>query len=227
MVIRFFDLLFSILALAALSPLLLFVALLLRITGEGEVFFVQQRVGRHGGRFGVIKFATMLKDSPNIGAGTVTLKDDPRVLPVGGILRKTKVNELPQLLNVVVGEMSLIGPRPQTERCFDVFDGKDKAQILSLKPGVSGIGPIVFRNEEELLSASGNSTEYYDSVIAPYKGRLEAWYASNRSVQCYFLCIVLTVIAIFNPKTSMHWRMLKGLPVPPEELKRALNFPSF
>lgn len=118
---RTLDILFSATALAILAPLLVLVALLLRVTGEGEVFFRQNRVGRNGRMIGLWKFATMLKNSPSIGTGTVTLKDDPRVLPIGRVLRRTKINELPQLLNILTGEMSLIGPRPQTKRCFDAF----------------------------------------------------------------------------------------------------------
>ena len=99
-------------ALVLLSPLLLPLMFILRVTGEGEIFFPQSRVGRGGKDFKLYKFATMLKDSPNMGTGTVTVKNDPRVLPMGGFLRKTKINELPQLINIFNGDMSVIGPRP-------------------------------------------------------------------------------------------------------------------
>ena len=91
----------------------------LRLTGEGQVFFLQHRVGKGGKTFKLHKFATMLKNSPNMATGTVTIKDDPRILPMGRILRTTKINEVPQLINVIKGEMSIVGPRPQTQRCFD------------------------------------------------------------------------------------------------------------
>ena len=100
---RFFDILFSLMALLLFSPMLLLISIMLKFTGEGEVFFLQERIGRDGRKFNLYKFVTMLKDSPNIGTGTVTVKDDPRVLPLGKFLRKTKVNELPQLLNIFVG----------------------------------------------------------------------------------------------------------------------------
>ena len=145
---RLLDVLLSGLALLVLSPLLVPVAIALRMTGEGEVFFIQQRVGRGGRPFGLYKFATMLKDSPNIGTGTVTVKGDPRVLPLGRLLRKTKINELPQLLNILKGDMSIIGPRPQTRRCFDAFPVRSQAAIVKVRPGLSGIGSIVFRDEE-------------------------------------------------------------------------------
>ena len=121
MIIRGLDLFFSGMALFFLAPLLLAIIVVLRMTGEGEVFFRQQRVGIGGKHFKLYKFATMLKDSPNMGTGTVTLTNDPRILPFGFVLRKTKINELPQLINVLKGDMSIVGPRPQTKRCFKVF----------------------------------------------------------------------------------------------------------
>ena len=121
MIQRFLDITFSLLALICLLPFLLPIALALKFTGEGEILFSQKRVGKNGKLFNLFKFATMLKNSPNLGSGTVTLKDDPRVLPFGGFLRKTKINELSQLINILRGDMSIVGPRPQTPRCFDVF----------------------------------------------------------------------------------------------------------
>ena len=108
---RFFDVFLSSIALIFLSPLLLPIIIILKLTGEGEVFFMQERIGRNGRLFKLIKFATMLKNSPNLGTGTVTMKHDPRILPVGKFLRKTKINELPQLLNILLGDMSVVGPR--------------------------------------------------------------------------------------------------------------------
>ena len=115
---RFFDILFSGVALLLLFPFFVLLVIVLTLTGEGEVFFLQERIGKGGGKFKLFKFATMLKNSPNIGTGTVTMKDDPRVLPVGTFLRKTKINELPQLLNIFFGDMSFIGPRPLTPQNF-------------------------------------------------------------------------------------------------------------
>ena len=102
---RFIDFLLSLIALVVLSPLLFPVILILKCTGEGEIFYVQKRCGLGGKEFGLLKFATMLKNSPNIGAGEITLKEDPRVLPFGKLLRKSKLNELPQLWNIFVGNM--------------------------------------------------------------------------------------------------------------------------
>ncbi|MCG5548906.1 sugar transferase [Halorhodospira halochloris] len=134
---RLLDVFFSGLALLVLSPLLLGLVLL-RLTGEGEVFFRQQRIGRGGEPFELLKFATMLKDSPNMATGTVTVTGDPRVLPVGRVLRKLKLNELPQLINIFRGNMSVIGPRPQTRRRFDAFPAEAQREIVQVRPGLSG-----------------------------------------------------------------------------------------
>ncbi len=222
---RSFDVLFSGLALLVLSPLLVPIALVLRFTGEGEVFFLQERVGKDGKPFKLYKFATMLKNSPNIGTGTVTLKGDPRVLPVGKFLRKTKINELPQLLNIFLGDMSVVGPRPQTQRCFVAFPEDLQAIIVKVKPGLSGIGPIVFRGEEDILADHANSVEVYDKVIAPYKGEVEAWYVDHQTLFTYFAVILVTVWVVLFPTSSIVWRVFGGLPVPPDELKSPLNYP--
>lgn len=219
---RLLDILLSSLALLALSPLLLPVMLILRLTGEGEVFFVQQRVGRGGRPFGLYKFATMLKDSPNIGTGTVTVKGDPRVLPFGQFLRKTKLNELPQLLNIVKGDMSIIGPRPQTRRCFDAFPPESQAQIIKVRPGLSGIGSIVFRDEEELMHASQEPERFYDEVIMPYKGQLEEWYVAHQGLWTYLAAIFATAWVVVFPKSTLVWRLFRGLPAAPAALADAI-----
>jgi lipopolysaccharide/colanic/teichoic acid biosynthesis glycosyltransferase len=222
---RFFDLLFSGLALLVLSPLLIPIALLLRLTGEGEVFFLQERVGKDGKPFKLFKFATMLKNSPSMGTGTVTVKGDPRVLPAGKFLRKTKINELPQLLNILLGDMSVVGPRPQTNRCFMAYPQNLQAIIVKVKPGLSGIGPIVFRGEEDLLAGNASSVDFYDHVIAPFKGQVEAWYVDHQTLFTYFAVILVTVWVVLFPTSSAVWRVFKGLPVPPAELKEPLNYP--
>ena len=222
---RALDILLSGLALVALSPLLLPLAVILRFTGEGEVFFVQTRVGRNGENFGLYKFATMLKNSPNIGSGTVTLKDDPRVLPVGKFLRTTKINELPQLLNIFLGDMSIVGPRPQTRRCFDAFPERSQTAIMQVRPGLSGLGSIAFRGEEDMMDAISDPDRFYDDVIMPYKGLLEEWYVENESVAIYIKAIFATAIVVFLPRSQVFWRIFEGLPVPPDELMNSLNWP--
>ncbi len=223
--IRFFDILLSLLALIILLPLLLPVMLILRLSGEGEIFFLQERVGKYRESFKLLKFATMLKDSPSIGTGTVTMKNDPRVLPIGKFLRKTKINELPQLFNIFLGHMSVIGPRPQTPRCFEAFPPKSQDIIIQVKPGLSGIGPIVFRGEENILDGHLGTLDFYDNVIGPFKGEVEAWYAGKQNLGVYFTLIFLTVWVVMFPKSDVIWRIFKDLPVPPDNLKDDLNFP--
>lgn len=222
---RALDILLSGLALVALSPLLLPLAVILRFTGEGEVFFVQSRVGRNGEHFGLFKFATMLKNSPNMSSGTVTLKDDPRVLPVGKFLRTTKINELPQLLNIFWGDMSIVGPRPQTRRCFDAFPERSQTAIMQVRPGLSGLGSIAFRGEEDMMDASSDPDRFYDDVIMPYKGLLEEWYVANQSLLVYIKAIFATAIAVLLPRSQILWRLFEGLPVPPDKLMNSLNWP--
>jgi lipopolysaccharide/colanic/teichoic acid biosynthesis glycosyltransferase len=220
---RFFDIIFSSLALLFLCPLLLPLVVVLKLSGEGEVFFLQKRVGKRGIPFNLFKFATMLKDSPNLMSGTVTLKSDPRVLPVGKFLRKTKINELPQLLNVFFGDMSIVGPRPQTQRCFEVFPENQKSIITKVRPGLSGLGSLVFRDEENILSKNESSVDFYDKVIAPYKGEVEAYYVINSGIITYFLVILLTIWVVVFPKSKLVWKFFPDLPVPPESLQKNLN----
>jgi len=222
---RFLDILLSGVALLVLSPLLVPIAVVLCLTGEHEVFYVQQRVGRGGKLFGLYKFATMLKDSPNLSTGTVTLKNDPRILPAGRFLRKTKINELPQLLNILKGDMSIVGPRPQTQRCFDAFPAASQQAIIRVRPGLSGVGSIIFRDEENLMHAHADPDRFYDEVIMPYKGGLEEWYVANQGLHTYLLGIAITVWVVVFPKSQAVWRIFRTLPRPPGELAAALSAP--
>lgn len=217
---RIFDILFSGFALAILSPLLIPTILILRFTGEGEVFFPQNRIGMRGNQFRLYKFATMLKNSPSMGTGTVTVRNDPRVLPVGRFLRKTKINELPQLLNILKGDMSIIGPRPQTQRCFDAFPLAYQNEIIKVRPGLSGIGSIIFRNEEDMIHANNDPDKFYDEIVMPYKGSLEAWYVANQHIQSYLILIILTIWVVLGFSSGLIWRFFQDLPSPPEVLKK-------
>jgi len=223
---RTFDIFFSGIALVLLSPLLLPLIFILRVTGEGEIFFLQNRVGRGGKHFKLFKFATMLKDSPSMGTGTVTVKNDPRILPMGSFLRKTKINELPQLINIFNGDMSVIGPRPQTQRCFDAFPKISQEEIVKVRPGLSGIGSIIFRNEEELMSMNHNPDKFYDEIIMPYKGDVEAWYVKKQGLIVYISLIMLTVWVVLFPRSDLVWRLFQDLPSPPHILKKELNLPN-
>lgn len=221
--IRGLDLFFSLVALIVLSPLLLLVAIALRFSGEGEVFYRQVRIGKGGREFYLLKFATMMKDSPAMGSGELTLPNDPRVLPLGRILRKTKLNELPQLLNIVAGDLSLIGPRPQTRRYYDCYAVADRVWINTIRPGLSGVGSILFRDEETLLSKVADPVTFDDEVIMPYKGQVERWFAVNQSVGLYFELILNTVLVVLWPSFGLHQRLLRRVPAPPAALSKLLE----
>lgn len=215
---RFLDILLAGLALLALAPLLLPIAILLHLTGEGEIFYAQRRIGRGGKVFNLLKFATMLKNSPNIGTGTITVKSDPRVLPFGGFLRKTKINELPQLINIVLGDMSVIGPRPMTEDNFLAYAQETRSAITQVRPGLSGIGSVIFRDEEEMLHASADPRFVHTHIIAPYKGALEQWYVANQSLSLYVALIALTAWAVLRPRSRLVWQIYPSLPKPSPEM---------
>ena len=221
---RLFDVIFSGFALVILAPLLIPIAIVLILTGEGHIFFLQDRVGQHGKIFKLYKFATMLENSPNLLTGTITIKNDPRILQFGNFLRKTKVNELPQLLNVLFGEMSIVGPRPLTAKTFDLYSIDTQRAIQKIRPGLSGIGSIVFRSEESILNNKKNALKFYREIIAPYKGLLEEWYVQNNNLKIYFLIIMLTILIVIFHSLNIVWKIFHGLPIPPKELKLALNY---
>lgn len=210
---RIFDAIATGLALILLSPLLFPLMAILRVTGEGEIFYLQARMGRDGALFSIVKFATMLKDSPTLPGGDITVGNDPRTLPVGRFLRKTKINELPQLWNVLIGEMSLIGPRPLTRRMYDAFPQSYKSAVALVRPGLSGIGSVIFRNEEKLLSGAEDRESTYNEIIIPYKASLETWYVKNHSFWLDMKLILLTVIVIVLPEMNVQ-RFLRGAPLP-------------
>ena len=212
---RIIDVLLSLLALLVLLPFFIPILVILLLTGEHKVFYLQTRVGYKNKDFKIIKFATMLKNSPNIGSGSITLRDDPRVLPFGKFLRKSKINELPQIFNVIRGEMSIVGPRPQMEVDFNKFPKDKRDHIYLSKPGITGIGSIVFRDEESLISLAAeneNPHDFYKRVIAPYKGELELWYHSNRSILLDSQLIFMTAWAIVAPETRLYEKWFKDLP---------------
>ncbi len=221
---RIFDIVFSILALTIISPFLLIIIFILKLTGENKIFYLQERIGKDRKIFKIYKFATMLENSPNLETGSITIKNDPRILPFGRFLRKTKINELPQLLNILSGEMSLIGPRPLTSETFKMYSKNTQDLITGVRPGLSGIGSIIFRAEENILQDKEISKDFYIKVISPYKGLLEEWYINNNKFYLYFLFIFLTIWLIFFPKSKITWRVLKNLPKPPNVLRESLNF---
>tara|TARA_B100000886_G_scaffold332670_1_gene285671 strand:+ start:370 stop:1047 length:678 start_codon:yes stop_codon:yes gene_type:complete len=217
---RILDLTISILSLIILFPLFFSVIIILKFTGEGEVFYMQERIGYNNIKFKIIKFATMMKNSPNIGSGSITLRNDPRVLPFGRFLRISKINELPQILNVLKGEMSIVGPRPQMQVDFDKFPKDKRNLIYKSKPGITGIGSIIFRDEESILSkVSGDKHFFYQKNIAPYKTALELWYFKNSSIFLDIKLIFITAFVILFPTTITITSLIKGLPPKPKCLE--------
>ena len=219
MLIRFFDIFFSLLALLFLLPFSVPIILILSFTGEREIFYMQERVGRHRTRFSLIKFATMLKESPSIGPGEITIKNDPRVLPFGRFLRKTKLNELPQLINILIGDISIVGPRPMVPNTFTKYSEEAKTKLSKIRPGLTGIGSIVFRDEEVFLNNKGDPRKFYDEHIIPYKNELEIWFFNNNSLLLYFKIILCTAWVIFFPKSNITSHLLKNIPKIPSGLQ--------
>jgi lipopolysaccharide/colanic/teichoic acid biosynthesis glycosyltransferase len=213
---RFFDILSSGLTIIILSPLLIPVMIGLKLTGEGYIFYKQERIGYKNRQFLIWKFATMLKDSANMPGGIMTTEKDPRITPMGGFLRKSKINELPQLFNIFFGHMSVVGPRPVMKVSFESYPDKVQKVIYNVKPGLTGVGSIIFRDEEKLITDvknnGGDVWEFYKEKIYPFKGELEIWYQKNNSLVLDFKVILVTAWVIFNPSSKIYDKLFKGLP---------------
>ncbi len=213
---RIFDVLSSGIAILILSPLLIPVIIGLKLTGEGYVFYKQVRVGYKNKTFLIWKFATMLKDSANMPGGILTTNNDSRITPMGSFLRKTKINELPQLFNIFFGRMSVVGPRPVMKVSFEAYPNKVQKVIYNVKPGLTGIGSIIFRDEEKLITDiknnGGDIWEFYRCKIYPFKGELEIWYQKHKSFMLDMKLIFLTAWVIFVPTSKLYEKWLKDLP---------------
>jgi len=220
---RLADIIVSFIALLILSPLVIPIMIGLKLTGEGYIFYKQERLGYKNKKFDVLKFATMLKDSPNMGSGLITTKKDPRITPMGGFLRKSKINELPQIINVFLGDMSFVGPRPVMQKSFDQYPNDIQKIIYEVAPGITGIGSLIFRDEEDLITAvkdkGGNIWDFYRNEIYPYKGQLEKWYQGNQSFVVDLKILFLTAWAIIFPETELAFEWFNGLPEKPKSLQ--------
>jgi lipopolysaccharide/colanic/teichoic acid biosynthesis glycosyltransferase len=211
---RFLDVFLSGSTLLVLLPLLLPLIFILRVTGEGVVFFKGSRVGKDKKTFQILKFVTMLKNSPNMGTGTLTIGNDPRILPVGRVLRRLKINELPQLINVFLGNMSLVGPRPQSKRNFDAFNKEVRDTITLVRPGLTGLGSLIFRDEESILSDVKDPDDFYNSVIMPYKGAIEQWYVEHESFALYLKIIFVTFYVLVLSRPIHLFEIFPDIPRP-------------
>ena len=222
--IRFFDIIFSLLGIIILLPFMIPIIILLKLTGEHDIFYIQKRIGVGEKEFGLYKFATMQRNSSKMAGGLFTSENDSRILPLGKFLRKTKINEIPQILNIFLGQMSLVGSRPQVPSHFDYYSDEVKSKIKNLRPGLTGVGSIVFRNEEDVLSKLGEDKDnYYKSIIVPYKGELEVWYSNNKTILLYFKIIIATFLVVLFPKSTYFKKILANIPSPPPELKNIVT----
>ena len=211
---RVFDIIFSLLSIIVLLPIFVPIIILLKFTGEGEILYLQERIGFRNKKFKIIKFATMLKASPSLGTGMITLRNDYRVTNVGRFLRMSKINELPQIFNILIGDISFVGPRPLVEKIFNNYSKEIQKIVYNAKPGLTGMGSIVFRDEEKLFNNVGeeNYNDFYKNEISPYKGKLELWYQNNQSFLIDFIIILLTAVAVILPKLNLHNKIFKTLP---------------
>ena len=213
---RVFDILSSGISILILSPLIIPVIIGLKLTGEGYIFYKQERIGYKNKPFLIWKFATMLKDSASMPGGIMTTKNDPRITPMGGFLRKSKINELPQLFNIFFGSMSVVGPRPVMRVSFESYPNKVQKVIYNVRPGLTGIGSIIFRDEEELITNvknnGGDTWSFYKDKIYPFKGELEIWYQNNISFFLDLKIIFITAWVIFNPNSKIYNKLFKDLP---------------
>ena len=178
---RIFDIISSLLGLIVLSPLLIILALWVGLSSKGGVFYAQSRVGRGNKDFKVLKFRSMIKDADQKGLLSIG-KDgrDPRVTRVGYVLRRYKLDELPQLLNVLKGDMSLVGPRPEVRKYVNLYN-KAQLEVLKVRPGITDMASIAFKNENDLLAKADNPEEFYVKVIMPDKINMSLKYLNERS----------------------------------------------
>ncbi|GAP44977.1 sugar transferase [Lentimicrobium saccharophilum] len=210
---RIGDILFSSLGMLLFLPFFIPLAITLKLTGEGYIFYLQERRGYKNKKFRIWKFATMLKASPSLGTGSITLKNDWRLTPLGKYLRGSKVNEIPQLINIFLGEMSVVGPRPLMEVDFQKFSPEIQDQFYQCKPGLTGIASIVFRDEEQFYENTEIDPHEYDRLyIAPYKGALEKWYREHQGFRTDLLIILLTAAVIIFPENNRVFRWFRDLP---------------
>jgi lipopolysaccharide/colanic/teichoic acid biosynthesis glycosyltransferase len=197
MIKRIFDFLVSLFGLIIFSPLFLIIAILIKLDSEGPVFYQGERIGKDGKPFRIFKFRTMVKDAEKMG-GPSTSADDPRLTKIGKFLRKYKLDELPQLINVLKGEMSLVGPRPEVKMYVDMLKPEEREIILSVKPGMTDLASLWDFHEEEVLKGSKDPEKTYLEKIRPKKVQLQIEYVKNRSFLLDLKIILKTILKLFS-----------------------------
>ena len=216
---RFLDICVSGVSILLLAPVWVPIAIVLKLTGDHDVFYGQTRIGRGNRHFKIWKFVTMVRNAETMAGGMHTTQGDPRVTRIGRFLRKTKLNELPQVFNILFGDMSIVGPRPQVDETFAPFPDEVKNRIYSVRPGLTGIGSLVYRDEERILSQCGKrgiTVKYcYEQEIAPHKGALEMWYLEHVSFLTDLKLILATAWVVLFPASDLVGRWFTGLPKRP------------
>ena len=191
---RAFDLLSSISGLIILSPLFILISIWVKTSSKGPIFFVQKRVGKDFKEFNLYKFRSMVVDAPKTGL-QITSGDDPRITKVGKFIRKTKIDELPQLINVIKGEMSLVGPRPEVKKYVDIKKD-DYKKVLSVHPGITDLAAIEFRDEEKILEGFEDKEKAYINEVLPQKIALYYKYIDNITFKSDIKIILQTLKVI-------------------------------
>jgi lipopolysaccharide/colanic/teichoic acid biosynthesis glycosyltransferase len=195
---RLFDLVVSLLALVAISPLFLAIAIAIRFDSRGPVFFRQERVGLHGRTFRIHKFRTMVVSAKSSGM-QLTRQDDPRVTRVGAFLRRHKLDELAQLIDVVRGDMSIVGPRPEVPRYVALYPADVRRLVLSVRPGITDAASVVYKDESAQLARGPDPEQLYINVILPQKLRLCVEYVRTRSLAGDVAIVLRTLAALLRP----------------------------
>ncbi len=221
---RFFDFLFSLIGILLAAPIMAVAIVVLRFTGEGSVFFVQERVGHKNKRFKILKFTTMLSAAPAQKNKTNIGKRDPRITPIGAFFRNSKIDELPQMINVLKGDMSFVGPRPLMEvPDFISYPPEVQETIYNVRPGITAIGSVVFRDEAQIISQvkeeGQDPAEFKSKVIFPYKGKVEMWYNENQSFWVDFKILLLTAWTLIFPTSQLAYTLFPDLPERTDALK--------
>jgi lipopolysaccharide/colanic/teichoic acid biosynthesis glycosyltransferase len=194
---RFFDFVCSFIGVLLLSPLLIGVAIWIKLDSSGPIFFIQTRVGQYGKSIGVYKFRTMVTDAESKGL-KITVGNDPRITKSGHFLRKYKLDELAQLFNVLNGTMSLVGPRPEVQEYIDVYPGDVRQAVLSVRPGITDIASIEFKDENSMLENVSDPNKVYIEEILPIKQKYYLQYIKEQSMLLDIKLIFKTIIVIFK-----------------------------
>lgn len=189
---RGFDFIASLIGCIILMPIYILIAILIKIDSKGPVFFKQKRVGQYGEIFEILKYRTMVVDAEKIGK-QITVGNDNRITKIGKFLRKYKLDELPQLFNVLKGDMSLVGPRPEVPKYVELYNDEEK-KVLNVKPGITDFASIEYRDENEILGKVENPEEYYINVIMKHKLTLNLKYINNNNIFIDIKIILQTLL---------------------------------